>query len=254
LPAPAKKSASNYEYQPYDGGKFSSVLKDSKGQVVNTFVWYGENIQSLWEMSRYEVVGGPEALKKLSPGSYVLEFAVEDKVFQQFPFSITTKQSNDQFKPQTLYFLEGPWREYAQLYSPNLDRFFQLHVWLRNEDNILDPKSRPAPYHVSLTRESDKKLLAEDDDGQLNLTNRWQMYTLSFRRPKAGQTKDYSEVKLNEILASDGRYRIDLTLDGKPRASYILNVKGGRINDLDLAQMRKDEYKVIIPLTNGRAR
>src|SRR6187551_865062 len=82
LPAPAKKSASNYEYQPYDGGKFSSVLKDSKGQVVNTFVWYGENIQSLWEMSRYEVVGGPEALKKLSPGSYVLEFAVEDKVFQ----------------------------------------------------------------------------------------------------------------------------------------------------------------------------
>ena len=254
LPAPAKKSASNYEYQPYDGGKFSSVLKDSKGQVVNTFVWYGENIQSLWEMSRYEVVGGPEALKKLSPGSYVLEFAVEDKVFQQFPFSITTKQSNDQFKPQTLYFLEGPWREYAQLYSPNLDRFFQLHVWLRNEDNILDPKSRPAPYHVSLTRESDKKLLAEDDDGQLNLTNRWQMYTLSFRRPKAGQTKDYSEVKLNEILASDGRYRIDLTLDGKPRASYILNVKGGRINDLDLAQMRKDEYKIIIPLTNGRAR
>jgi hypothetical protein len=58
-------------------------------------------------MSRYEIMGGPEALKKLSPGSYVLEFAVEDKVFQQFPFSFTTKQSSDQFKPQTLYFLRG---------------------------------------------------------------------------------------------------------------------------------------------------
>ena len=249
LPPPAKKSSSGYEYHPYDGGKFSTVLKSSDGQVINTFVWYGEYILSIWELSRYEVVGGPEALKRLSPGSYVLEFAVEDKVFQQMPFSLVTKQSNDQFKPATLYFLDGPWRDYAQLYSPNLDRFFQLHVWLRNEDTFLDPKPRPAPFRVSLTRESDKKLIAEDDEGQLNLTNKWQQYTLSFRRPKASQTKDYSEVKLNEILATDGKYRIDLTLDGKPRASSVLNVKGGRINDLDLAQMRKEEYKIIIPLS-----
>ena len=125
-------------------------------------------------------------------------------------------------------------------------------MWLRNEDSILDPKPRPVPYRVSLSRESDKKLLAQDDEGQLNLSNKWQQYTLSFRRPGAAQSKDYSEVKLNEILAADGRYRIDLTLDGKPIASYLLNVKGGRVNDIDLAQMRKDEYKIILPLANDR--
>jgi hypothetical protein len=118
----------------------------------------------------------------------------------------------------------------------------------------IGPKTAARTFHVTLTRESDKKLLAEDDEGQLNLTNHWQMYTLSFRRPKAAQTKDYSEVKLNELLAADGRYRIDLTLDGKPRASYLLNVKGGRINDIDPVQMRKEEYKIFIPLTNERAK
>ena len=254
LPPPSKKSNSNYEYHPYDGGKFSTVLKSSSGQLLNTFVWYGENIQSLWELSRYEVVGGAEALKKLSAGSYVLEFAIEDKVFQRFPFSLTTKQSSDQFKPETLYFLDGAWRDYAQLYSPNLDRFFQLHVWLRNEDSIIDPKPRAVPFHIGLIRESDKKLIAEDDEGKLNLTNKWDMYTLSFRRPNAAQTKDYSEVKLNEILATDGKYRIELSLDGKLRSTYILNAKGGRINDLDLAQMRKDEYKIIIPLASGQGK
>jgi hypothetical protein len=252
LPTPAKKSSSNYEYHPYDGGKFSSVLKSANGQTLNTFVWYGENILSLWELSRYEVVGGADSLKKLLPGSYVLEFAVEDKVFQRFPFSVTTRQSSDQFKPETLYFLDGPWRDYAQLYSPNVDRFFQLHVWLRNEDTVLDPKPRAVPFHISLVRDSDKKLLAEDSEGKLNLTNNWQQYTLSFRRPNTAQTKDYSEVKLNELLAADGKYRINLTLDGKPSGSYLLNVKGGRINDVDPVQMRKEEYKIILPLANER--
>src|SRR6185436_4271055 len=88
LPKPSKASSSNFEYNPYDGGKLSSVLKDKNGQVVNIFVWYGHNVQSLWEMERYEIVGGAQALKKLAPGGYTLEFAIEDKTFQKFPFSV----------------------------------------------------------------------------------------------------------------------------------------------------------------------
>src|SRR5262249_14336062 len=92
LPKPGQISTSAVEYTPYDGGKFSTVLKSSSGQVLNTFVWYGRNVQSLWELERYEIVGGGQALKRLMPGSYTLEFAVEDKVFQKFPFSVTTRE------------------------------------------------------------------------------------------------------------------------------------------------------------------
>ena len=68
LPEPARRGETNYAYNPYDGGKLSTVLKSSNGQALNTFVWYAEKIAGLWELSRYEVVGGPQAVKPLAPG------------------------------------------------------------------------------------------------------------------------------------------------------------------------------------------
>ena len=252
LPMPAKKSKTAYEYHPYDGGKFSTTLKTANGQAINTYVWYGENIQSLWEMSRYEVVGGPEAVKKLSPGNYILEFAIEDKVFQKFPFSFTTKQSSDQFRPETLYITDGLWRDYAQLYAPSVDRFFQLMVWLRDDDATAEPKRRRVPFKMRLIREADKKTVAEGDDSAVMLDHKWADVKLSFRRPGAAQAKDYSEFKLSEIVATDGKYRIELALEGRPAANYPFTVKGGRINDIDLVQMRKELYRISIPLSKTK--
>lgn len=251
LPKPAKTSTSAYEYDPYAGGKLSMTLKSSNGQVLNTYGWYARKSTSIWEMNRYEIVGGPQALKKLTPGSYILDFAADDKVFQQFPFSVSTRDSGDQFRPETFYMLDGQWSEYAYLYAPNVDRFFQVGVWLRN-DEPSDAKPKAVPFHVRLIRESDKKVLGEDSEGKLNLLPKWQNYKLSFRRPGAAETKDYSEFKLSEILAADGKYRVELTLDGKPKYDYVLNVKGGLINGVDLVQMRKDLYRIMIPLTNER--
>ena len=254
LPMPAKKSATAYEYHPYDGGKFSTTLKDAGGRTVNTFVWYGENILSLWEMSRYEIVGGPQALKKLEPGAYTLEFAVEDSVFERFPFTLSTRESGDQFKPETLYILDGPWRTQALFYAPNVDRFFQLIVWLRNDGERSGPKRTPVPFTLRLIRERDNKVIATEDQGSsLALTHKWESATLSFRRPDRAQTKDYSEFKLSEIVAVDGAYRIELGLAGKPYATYKLQIKNGRINDIDLAQMRKENFKIMLP-THGRTR
>jgi len=253
LPIPTKKSSTAYEYNPYDGGKFSSVLRDAGGQTVNTFVWYGEHIFSLWEFNRYEVVGGPLAVKQLSPGNYSIDFAVEDKVFQNFPFSVTTKQSGDQFRPRTLYMLDGAWRDHAQIYAPNLDRFIKLYVWLRNVNNTGAPNPTAQTVTVRLVRENDKHVLAETDaDYRLVLKHTWQSVDIPFRRPGAAQTKDYSEFKLSEVVAQDGRYHFEMTIDGKPYADYPFTVKGGRLNDVDLAQMRKDEYKIMIPLTATR--
>lgn len=250
LPTPTKKSSSAYEYHPYDGGKFSATLKDSGGQPVNTFVWYGEHILSLWEFNRYEIVGGAAAVKKLTPGNYSIDFAIEDKVFQTFVFSVSTKESGDQFKPRTLYLLDGPWRDHARLYAPNIDRFIKLYVWLRDVDNTGGSNAQAQVVSVRLIREKDKQVLAETDENyQLKLQPSWQSVDIPFRKPGASQTKDYSEFKLSEIVANDGRYKFEMTINGKPYADYPFTVKNGRLNDVDLAQMKKEEYKIMIPLT-----
>jgi hypothetical protein len=106
-----------------------------------------------------------------------------------------------------------------------------------------------------LIREKDKHVLAETDNPyKLNLSHRWKSIDLPFRKPNAGATKDisYSEFKLNEVLASDGRYKFELTVDGKPYAEYQLTVKNGMLNDTDLVKMQKEEYKIMIPLTAVR--
>jgi hypothetical protein len=253
LPMPAAKSTTSYEYNPYDGGKLSTILKDGKGQVVNTFVWYGEKIFSLWELSKYEIVGGPEALKKLMPGNYTLEFAIEGRVFQTFPFALTTKQGGDQFHPQTMYMMDGEWRDYAQIYAPNRDRFIKLYVWLRNLDATGAPTDAPLPVKVRLIRVKDKQLMAESDDRlELNLTHRWESVDIAFNKPGAAASKDYSEFKLTEVLAMDGQYRFELTVAGKPYSDFTFNVKNGNINDLDLAKMQKEEYKIFVPLMGTR--
>lgn len=253
LPVPAKKSSTAYEYNPYDGGKFSTTLKDAGGQTINTYVWYGEHILSLWEFNRYEVVGGPQAVKKLAPGNYSLEFAIEDKVFQRFPFYFTTRESGDQFRPQTQYLLEGGWRDYAQLYAPAVDRFMKLYVWLRNVNHTGSPNTAPVTVNVRLIREKDKQVLAETDENyRLNLKHSWQSVDIPFRKPGAAQTKDYSEFKLSEVVANDGQYKFEMTVDGKPYSDYPFTVKNGRLNDVDLTQMKKEEYRIIIPLTATR--
>lgn len=130
LPEPARRGATNYAYNPYDGGKLSTVLKSSNGQPINTFVWYAEKVAGLWELSRYEVVGGPQAVKPLAPGEYVLEFALEDKVFQRFPFSVSTAEGKDVYRPGTIYLLDGPWADYAELYFALLPEARPLHTTL----------------------------------------------------------------------------------------------------------------------------
>jgi hypothetical protein len=89
LPRPAQPSTSNYPYDPDTGGKLSTLVKTADGKLLNTYVWYAESIGGLWEMSRYKVVGGYEAVKPLSAGSYLLEFTADGKPFYKFPFQLS---------------------------------------------------------------------------------------------------------------------------------------------------------------------
>jgi hypothetical protein len=244
LPDPARRGETNYAYNPYDGGKLSTVLKSSNGQALNTYVWYAEKIGGLWELSRYEVVGGPQAVKPLAPGSYVLEFAAEDKVFQRFPFSVSTAEGKDIYRPETIYLLDGPWGDYAELYFPKPDRFTQLWVWLRDKENA-GPRPRQIPYELKLVREADGKTLAGETSTMV-LGPRWEGHKLSFS--PAGVPPRTSEFPANEFLKADGVYRIELSLGGKPYGVYRVAVKGGKFQR-DAAEARAADG-ALMPLEN----
>lgn len=228
LPQPVRQSSSNYPYNPDDGGKFSIVLKTAKGQALTTYVWSVEKISSLWELRDYKVVGGQAAIKPLTPGDYVLEFALEDKPFHRFPFSVATQKSEDIYAPGTVYLLNGAWEELGVFYVYKPDRYTQFFVWLRDTGK---PRQQAVPVAMKLLRKSDGKLLAMTrPDNAVKLTSAWNRFTLSFNPvTEDGQLTNAGEFHASEILKTDGAYLVKLSLDGKPYGEYEFVIKGGQI-------------------------
>jgi hypothetical protein len=226
LPTPAKPSASNYPYDPDGGGKLSTVLKRADGQTLATYVWYAESIGGLWEMSRYKIVGGAQSVKPLSQGAYVLEFALEDKVFYRFPFSVVEVRGDDPYStPGQRYFLEGVWNDYGNLYYQRNDPASSLSFTTWVQEKAGHETKRSVPYEMKLVRDSDGKVLATDK-ATLRLEPRWLKAGFSFRA-EGGDPNSY--YKAGELLKDDGAYSFRLTLDGKPSGTYPFTVKGGRV-------------------------
>lgn len=228
LPEPSRKSNSPYPYNPDDGGKFSILLKTAKGQTLTTYIWSVEKISNLWELRDYKVVGGEAAIKPLMPGDYVLEFAVEDKAFHRFPFSVATKKSEDIYEPGTVFMLNGVWEEYGVFYVYKPDRYTQFFVWLRDTGK---PRSQAIPIEMKLLRKSDGKLLAMTrPDNAVKLAAEWKRFTLSFNPvTETGQLTNAGEFHASEILKTDGAYVVKLMLDGKPYGEYEFAIKGGQL-------------------------
>lgn len=230
----ADKSTSVYVYEPYKGAKFTSNLKNSSGKVVNSFAWYGRKLSSGVQLTHYEIVGGKDALKELAAGDYALEFAIENKVFQTFRFSVQTKKSDDQYRPGMIYLLEGAWRDEAILSAGNLDSVIFFTFRLRADYELAAIKPQSVPFELKIIRDTDKKTVAEKSGAKLTLDNNWHTFRIFFDRPNRETTKDYSALKLKEITAVDGNYTISLSVDGKLYATYKFSVNNGKINGEEL--------------------
>ena len=235
LPTPARQSTSNYPYDPDGGGKLSTNVKSADGKVLNTYVWYVENISGLWEMSRYKVVGGYEAVKPLAPGNYVLEFALEDKPFYRFPISVVQVKNEDPYQPAgNRYFVEGPWNEYGNIFYQRNDPQSSLRFTTWFQDKAGQQNKTPVPYELKLVSLRDGRVIASDT-GSLRLEPRWLKADLNFK-PSGGDPNAY--FKAGDLLREDGRYSVRLTVNNKPYGEYPFVVKGGRI-ELQGKQIRE---------------
>ena len=233
LPTPARQSTSNYPYDPDGGGKLSTMVKTADGKTLNTFVWYASSIGGLWEMSRYKVVGG--AVKPLVAGNYLLEFAIDDKPFYRFPFSVVVLKNDDPYQPEgNRYLLEGAWNEYGNIYYQRNDpqSILTFTTWV--QDKAGHQSKTSTPYDIKIVNARDGRVVAEDS-GSLRLEPRWLKAALHFR-PAGGDKNAY--YKAGDLLREDGRYIVRLSMNNKPYGEYPFVVKGGRI-ELQGKQIRE---------------
>jgi hypothetical protein len=234
LPVPPNASNPRVPYDPDSGGKLSMVVKTADGRALNTYVWSAARIGSLWEMSRYKVVGGYEAVKPLAAGSYLLEFAAEEQPFYRFSFSVRSVRNEDPYEaPGDRYFIDGAWRDYGNLYYQRNDPKSSLTFTTWVQDQAARQGRRSVPYEIRLIRAQDGVVLGEDS-GTLRLEPRWLRATLYFR--PAGDKNAY--LRATEVLDRDGAYRILLSVEGKAHGEYPFSVKAGRI-ELQGRQLRE---------------
>jgi hypothetical protein len=225
LPTPARQSTSNYPYDPDGGGKLTTLVKTADGKLLNTYVWYAESIGGLWELSRYKVLGGYESVKPLTVGNYWLEFAVDDKPFYKFPFSVSEAKNDDPYQPAgTRYFIEGAWNDYGNIYYQRNDpqSSIQFTTWVQDKRGSQNKTS--IPYNAKLVSLKDGRVLGEES-GTFRLEPRWLKAQLSFNPP----SDKNSYLKAAELLGADGKYAVRLTMDGKVYGEYPFDVKGGKI-------------------------
>jgi hypothetical protein len=226
LPKPAKQSGSPYQYDPDGGGRLTTAIKTADGKVLGTFVWYARDVTGLWEMSSYKVLGGAESLKPLTAGNYLLEFAVEEKPFCRFPFSVVEGKNDDPYQPAgTRYFIEGAWNEYGNIFYQRNDpqSALKFTTWLQQKSG--HESKTLVPYDVKLVRLKDGRVIGQDTSA-LGLQPRWLKADFLFQL--AGGEKG-SYLKAADLLGEDGRYAFRLTVDGQPYGEYPFVVKGGRI-------------------------
>src|SRR6185312_7374110 len=226
LPMPLKRNGSSYPYEPEGGGKLSTIVKTADGKALNTYVWYASSIGGLWEMGNYKVLGGYEAIKPLASGNYQLEFALEDRPFYVFPFSVSEMKNDDPYQAAgTRYFIEGAWNEYGNIFYQRNDpaSVLRFTAWLQDKSGHVRKDS--VPSEIKLIRLKDNKVIGAATD-DLRLEPRWRQADFFFAPPD-GDKNAY--LKAADLLGEDGRYTVRLSVDGAGYGDYPFIVKGGQI-------------------------
>lgn len=226
LPTPPNREEARYAYDPDSESKVSTLVKTADGKVLNTYVWYAQSISGLWELSTYKVVGGRQSEKPLPAGNYLLEFALNDKPFTRFPFSVVEVKNDDSYQPAgNRYFIEGAWNDYGNMFYQRNDPQSSLAFTTWVQDKRGNQKETSTVYDLKLINLKDGKAIGEDS-GTLRAEPWWLQLKVNFH-PVGGDKNTY--LKAADLLREDGRYSVRLNIAGKPYGEYPFTVKDSRI-------------------------
>jgi hypothetical protein len=181
----------------------------------------------------------------LGAGDYVLEFLVEGTPFYRFPFTVEVAESDDPYNPETRYYLEGPWDDYAYIYIPdnNPAAAPTFSIWLRDKEAPLGRKtSRQMNVKIKRGRQVVAFWPMSDRSNPVDFPPYWERLDVGLRDDSSG---GFSAA---DIL-QDGTYEVVVTVDDQPFATYRYTASGGQIQHQD-RQVRDqtDPFEYIKPV------
>lgn len=235
LPEPLKKSNTIYSYNPVDGGELYATLTDESGDVLTRFDFFAEMKEpTIWIVQSHKETENKTKNKaskkrvKLAVGNYNLNFFVGGKQFYLFPFEVSVLQSEDPFVPVDVHMLEGDWNNLGYLNYTEGDPEQKLiwKVWLRNV-------GRDGYEHKKITAVAElykgEKLLAESNKGNTrSVFPEWTQYGFDLNLPGGSAN---GLLKAKDILGNDGNYKLKMTIDGKPYATWKFEVVNGMLSN-----------------------
>lgn len=208
-------------YNPFDGGNLQTIIKSADGRVVETLRWFAKPMNNpFWLLSSFQ----PGPFVKMTPGDYIAEFLVEGKTFYRFPFTVAKEAAGDDpfaAGASDKLVLKGAWEDFGYLHLPqaNPSAPLQYKSWFRAS------VKKGADISVEIFRESDGKKVAESDPNTTeSLPTKWERLTFEMRKPGLGPA-----FTGNDLLSSDGKYRLVVKIDGKLYGNYQFTVEGGKI-------------------------
>ncbi len=145
-----------------------------------------------------------------------MEFQIEGKVFQKFPFTVTQSGSDDPYGGEDLWQVQGDWDNYGYLHIPNNSPSsgVAFKIWLQSaEEKTMTGSAKIVG--------PDGQVVGTSPEAGYRVKTRWARHPFNFRT-------DQGMLRGSELTARPGSYTLQVTLDGNSR-SYPFEVADSKI-------------------------
>lgn len=205
-------------------GKLSIV--DEKGQVLSSreYLYEYKNGKPLgeWQTDQLKCPGcvkGPGVLT-LKPGTYWLVLSENNKVFSSEWFEVRSYAlGKGRFAAGERYYLYAPASQMARLNTKDGD--FRAEVGLEGGEKLGKESSLSVPFHAVLKQNGKEIARTPGEGNTISLYPQTTLYQVFFTRP------NYNAIKAKDL--TDGKYQIDVFVDGKVARRFDFMVKKGVI-------------------------
>lgn len=208
--------------------KVTMKIKSADGKTFGTFESnaLAPKRNKSYLMQGFLGVGGTQVQTELpGAGDYFLEFSVNGKVFDRFPFTLTPYTSD---KNDSWFLIDGLWNDHAVI---DQSKDFKFSVWMRDMlEGTGKRDSNYAKYSARIVREKDGKTIGVTpkwtEDSTIAPLRNWKRYDITFVRDK----EKGAAFGIYDITAQDGNYYVEFVHDGKVYGKYPFTVSGGKLN------------------------
>lgn len=173
--------------------------------------------------SRVSVAGSPRQFRFTEPGDYVITFRSGSHVMAQTGVTVYTRQNDDEFDPKTVWYMSGPWSDWACAFSrirEGADATLQFRMWAKRES--FEGETDSDIYEVDLMKDGD--VVAEGRAGYIS-TLRWRNLHFEMRHPESKGGRNYL---VKQFVARDGNYQFVVKKNQVLHAVFEMEVTNSR--------------------------